>query len=86
MEFAFSVFHFEANDLKLPFSVYRIYTCCHFNCKIENGSSGDFPKSAYHLLNVQKIFVMCLFVDEKKTEVIHLQTDETDLSIYVSLQ
>jgi hypothetical protein len=29
---------------------------------------------------------MCLFVDEKKTEVIHLQTDETDLSIYVSLQ
>jgi hypothetical protein len=46
------------------------------NNKTEKGKwpKDDFPSSIYRLLIVQ-LNVFCPFVDEKQTEVIHLQTD-----------
>jgi hypothetical protein len=48
----------------------------------ENGSPSDLPLSVYRLLVVQ-MEVFCLSVYRKKqTEVIHVQTDLTDLPSY----
>jgi hypothetical protein len=62
-------FLFAAKKQKLPFSVSSVLRICIYTyTDNENRSLGNFPHSVYHLLILQRKFVVGPFVDEETKE------------------